>query len=546
MADSYDEARAAFEALARSLERRIRSEQDRVLRIYAEAYLDIIGQIRRIYDRYADGDAGAITNADRTTMNRLKGIASRCADRLGLAEDRVQEILERDCRELYGESFFHIAYEVDRQVVQHGPAVSWGLVPDTAVEMAALDGYGLLARSDTFAHARTRSISKVQEIFAKGIIMGHSYERVRDALVKALGVEAVSGGAARYAGRGAAAWAMMVARTEMHRAFSLAQAKVEGICEEEDLDIDWIWLATLDGRTRPAHGALDGQKKDREHGGWYSPSVGWVKGPGLSGVAAFDINCRCTVMAIYGGQMPETRYERGKGEVPWKTYAEWAASFSKGVKVDLDLSAVETGTQEDLRRSVVGILTRRSALPSVDRLNGIFLSSGKARFITDGMMGGRPRAYCSGSTINIPSGIVKTSYGKETIAHEARHFLENTVIRTDAIDMAYDDFVSAMRRTLDVMDPRDSRWDRLLELLNAYPKRSCIDDLINIISSGRIAPHFTHDLSEIATDSQKASEILADLHSIATTEPKAYGVLQSVLDDLTDAFEGYTLLLGGK
>lgn len=393
MADSYDEARAAFEALARSLERRIRSEQDRVLRIYAEAYLDIIGQIGRIYDRYADRNAGAITNADRTTMNRLKGIASRCADRLGLAEDRVQEILERDCRELYGESFFHIAYEVDRQVVQHGPAVSWGLVPDTAVEMAALDGYGLLARSDTFTHARTRSISKVREIFAKGIIMGHSYERVRDALVKALGVEAVSGGAARYAGRGAAAWAMMVTRTEMHRAFSLAQAKVERICEEEDLDIDWIWLATLDGRTRPAHGALDGQKKDKEHGGWYSPSVGWVKGPGLSGVAAFDINCRCTVMAIYGGQMPETRYERGKGEVPWKTYAEWLderttdyESAVAGAKVAVGASHPSSG---QFYRQMKSIRQSSSSIVGNDRSQAKFRDYLFNRAVPSGWAKGR-------------------------------------------------------------------------------------------------------------------------------------------------------------
>lgn len=323
MAVSYDEARKAFDDLARTLNNTVKKEQNRILKLYAEVYDEVLSQIRNIYKRYADKDTSVITNADKTTINRLKKIGQQCAEQLGIAHNKVQQFLEEDCSKIYGESFFHTAYEIDSQLAKAGFSVNWGLIPQSAAEIAALDNYSMLAESRTFQSAANRSIRDIQDLFSKAIIRGDSLEKVRDALISKLGVNRVSAGAARYVGSGISAWAMMVARTEMFRAFSLAQSRAERICEENNLNLDWIWLATLDNRTRPAHGALDGQKKDKEHGGWYSPAVGWVKGPHQSGVPSFDINCRCTVMAVYNGEMPDERYERGKGSVTWKTYKDW-------------------------------------------------------------------------------------------------------------------------------------------------------------------------------------------------------------------------------
>ena len=323
MAASYDEVKKAFEDLARSLDKTVRREQNRIVRIYAEVYDEILQEIRKIYKKYAGKDSGVISNVDKTTVNRLTSIGRQCAQRIGLANNDVQKMLEKNCKEIYGESFFHTAYEIDRQIASAGYSVNWGLIPHSAAEIAALDDYSMLAGSKTFQSAANRSISSVQEIFSKAIIKGDRLEKVRDALISKLGVNRIAADAARYAGSGISSWAMMVARTEMFRAFSLAQSRAEDICEENDLNLDWIWLATLDSRTRPAHGALDGQKKDKEPNGWYSPQVGWVRGPHQSGVASFDINCRCTVMAIYDGELPAERYERGRGVVSWKTYDQW-------------------------------------------------------------------------------------------------------------------------------------------------------------------------------------------------------------------------------
>jgi hypothetical protein len=61
---------------------------------------------------------------------------------------------------------------------------------------------------------------------------------------------------------------------------------------------------------------------------WDMPGVGWVDGPGLTGVAAEDINCRCRVTGEVAGFEPQFRISRdaeGRNEItPYQTYEEWA------------------------------------------------------------------------------------------------------------------------------------------------------------------------------------------------------------------------------
>ena len=107
-------------------------------------------------------------------------------------------------------------------------------------------------------------------------------------------------------------------------------------------DIVEMWDATLDSRTRPSHAALDGQYMDEEHGGWYVPEIGkYVSGPGQSGVASFDINCRCRTTAHVRGFPPKERYIRGKSAAePYITYSDWMKEKAKqGVSEDAETEA---------------------------------------------------------------------------------------------------------------------------------------------------------------------------------------------------------------
>ncbi len=314
-----------FLQIQNELEDIILKEQDQVLKMYASSYSHIIKKIKAIYNRYAKN--GKIENADKAMLKRLSEIEKECINKLKNTHKEVEELIRERSKFAYGESFFHHAYFINEGL---STSVNWGLIPEYAVEVAALDNYELLVKSDAFKSSLKPSVNTLREVFSTGLIEGKSYEKIRDSLIKKLGVTKVSAGAVRYVGSGIAAWAMMVSRTETHRAMALGQKKVEKIVEENDLDIDFYWMATLDGKTREEHGALDNQKKDTEHDGWYVPSIGWIKGPGLSGVARFDINCRCCVTPrLKNRGNPAKRYIRDEGGLaPFKTYVEWRKGFS--------------------------------------------------------------------------------------------------------------------------------------------------------------------------------------------------------------------------
>ena len=49
----------------------------------------------------------------------------------------------------------------------------------------------------------------------------------------------------------------------------------------------------------------------------------WTPGPLQSGIASFDINCRCTTEMVVEGLEPELRRVRDEGAQPYLTYEEW-------------------------------------------------------------------------------------------------------------------------------------------------------------------------------------------------------------------------------
>jgi hypothetical protein len=89
-----------------------------------------------------------------------------------------------------------------------------------------------------------------------------------------------------------------IVRTEGHGTQSvgrkLAVDNIEGAADRLGVKIKRVWVATNDDRTRDSHLAMDGKEAD-DDGLFTFPSGVRTEGPGMSGVAEEDINCRCTV-----------------------------------------------------------------------------------------------------------------------------------------------------------------------------------------------------------------------------------------------------------
>ena len=310
----YGEAQVA---LARILE----NEERQIIRLYGTALYDIRNTLRSIYNKY--GKDGVLTNAEMSKYQRLVHLQDNIASILKEKLVEVDDLSHRLAGEQYKAAFYRHAYTIDQV---GGMALNWGVVPEGAVEAIVNSPLSKFADSRALALARIKSVDAVRSEIGLAIIRGDSYDKLSGKISDALGVRITADGKrAQFIDKGAAYRSMTVARTEGQRVMVDGQAAAYGTAQEMGCTIEEIWDATLDGRTRPEHGALDGVAKQEQ--GWYVPSIGWVSAPLHSGVASFDINCRCRIRAQVKGLPPKKRYVRGDGIRPYQTYDQWKAAL---------------------------------------------------------------------------------------------------------------------------------------------------------------------------------------------------------------------------
>ncbi len=297
-------------------------------RLIIKYYGTALSQCRRtlmsIYKKY--GSDGKLSNADMSKYNRLSRLQDDISSILKEQLVTVDDMIYRLTGSQYQEAFYRHAYIIDQA---GGMSLSWGQIPQDAVKVVVESSLSKLAKSKTLALARQGSVDKVRAELALSVIRGDSYEKLAQRISDVLGVRIEDGKRYRYLDKGAAYRSMTVARTEGQRVLVAGQQAAYDRAKELGCEFDRIWDATLDGRTRPEHAELDGKTMDMEHQGWYVPSIGWVSGPLHSGVARFDINCRCRVVSQIKGLPPTERYVRGDGVQPYQTYSEWKASINK-------------------------------------------------------------------------------------------------------------------------------------------------------------------------------------------------------------------------
>lgn len=328
-----------------------------LVRAYADAMDRIREELKALYERYQED--GRLSNADKTVYNRLKQIESRIRSLLNQKGIEVDGLLKTLTAEQYEEAFFRMAYAFDQA---SGISFSWGLIPNEAVEEIVTSPLDKLFQSKAVQSAREGAAERIRRDLERAIIRGDSFQTLARRIGKALGVDRTASGYA-YGRRGLLAKAMTIARTEGMRALNAGHQRAYQEAREMGCDIVEMWDATLDSRTRPSHGALDGKYRDEEHGGWYVPELGrYVEGPGKSGVASFDINCRCRTTAHVRSFPPSGRYIRGKGtDEPYITYSEWKRELQeKALKGALPITTPKGHTVKELTMHLLDRTNERS------------------------------------------------------------------------------------------------------------------------------------------------------------------------------------------
>lgn len=91
--------------------------------------------------------------------------------------------------------------------------------------------------------------------------------------------------------------ALTVARTESARVVTEGSNAAMQAAQASGARVARRWVSARDAATRPSHRALEGEEVAVGQA-WTFPDGTATQGPGLSGVAAEDINCRCAVRPV--------------------------------------------------------------------------------------------------------------------------------------------------------------------------------------------------------------------------------------------------------
>jgi hypothetical protein len=295
-----------FERLLRSRQKAVEADnaivEKRIAKMYKDAYKSASTQLSELYARL--GDKMSLPEAQK--YNRLPLVLkSIAAEYQKLTGKNILLAIDTSAQN-YTEAFYGYQWAANQAI---GIDLTWGVLPVEAIRASVFSEYSGLTLIKTFKKNAAQELSSIQAAITRGIATGLGYAKTAEQMKGAFNKGFSD--------------AIRVLLTEAGRNYTEGHLKAHDEALELGIDVVKVWDATLDGRTRDAHGALDCQEEDNQ-GNFRSSAGGYGPGPGLMNNAADDINERCRITDNIRGMSPELRRIRGEGVVPYKTFKQWS------------------------------------------------------------------------------------------------------------------------------------------------------------------------------------------------------------------------------
>ena len=249
---------------------------------YGAALKDVKQMIAAMFEKYGD----QVTFKDMVAYQRLMNLELEIAKQIKTLTGKSKRTVEKAFREIVSETFTATGGAINKSLEV---TVGFGVLNEDVIKTAIINPMQRITWPEALQENSAKYLSQIKTELSQGLIKGEGYTKIAKRLEKTTEMSANK--------------TIRIVRTEGHRAQSigrkLALDKVEGAADRLGLKMKRIWVATSDDRTRDSHKAMDGKEAD-EDGLFTLPSGVRTEGPGMSGVAEEDINCRCTVRVEVG------------------------------------------------------------------------------------------------------------------------------------------------------------------------------------------------------------------------------------------------------
>lgn len=224
--------------------------------------------------------------------------------------DRIGEQIQDYVIDRYKDGFNHTLYLVEQAIKQPTPI---DFVDKTMIRTLLANEIDAGLLSQALYKSREKLARDVQGALMRSYVEPRSYAQIANELASKTEADFHR--------------SMRIARTEGNRRYSQGQLASQQEADRMGIEIQKMWMATLDGRTRQTHQSLDGQIRGIDED-YKSPSGASGKAPGMMGLPGEDINCRCSSVSIVEGIKPTHRRaynadRKGSKVIEYKNYKEW-------------------------------------------------------------------------------------------------------------------------------------------------------------------------------------------------------------------------------
>ena len=294
-------------------ERLIAAYERELTNNYKRALDEIKKLIAKMYEKYGDD----VDYATMVSYNRLTNLELQIAGEIKKLTNENIKTTRTTLKSIFSEQFYLTGFAFESSL---DTALGFGLLNPKVIEASLLNSLDRITWPDRMKDHAQQFVNQIRSELTQGLIQGEGYGKITRRIIDKTGINAGK--------------IMRIVRTEGHRVQNAAQLvayeKSDAAFERLGINAVKMWVATLDSKTRDTHQQMDGQQADSE-GDFTLPSGVKTKGPGLSGIAEEDINCRCTTVMQFKDFPPKFRRDNEtKQVIPYTTYEEWKKT--KGIE----------------------------------------------------------------------------------------------------------------------------------------------------------------------------------------------------------------------
>jgi len=268
-----------------------------LIKVYKSSLKEIKSLIAAMYEKYGN----KLTYAQMQSYGRLENLEQQIIEQIKLLTKTNKSIIKNGLTDLYKYNFYYSAYSYENSL---GANLGFGELKKELIDAVMFNPFDRIKWSKRLLANADDYIRQIRGALAQGLITGQGYPKIAVELSHKTEIDYNK--------------TARIIRTEGHRvqnaASEVSYKRFTAAADRLGIKTQKVWETAEDDRVRDSHIYMQGQVAI--NGSFTFRSGNTTEAPGLSGIAAEDINCRCTTISevkIKGGEIerkiPETNYE---------------------------------------------------------------------------------------------------------------------------------------------------------------------------------------------------------------------------------------------